>query len=204
MWGEGEAAPHLPQLPQPSTIFPAESSFLRYLTASYDLPVTDTALEHALFKTSLDSLSRRQPLAREHQKPSQSICNLGHGIEKAQLKNAQTESLIFPAAATFCLCCDNNFLHNPIALGPGTQRKQRCKRGRRGRTRCVFSFYFIYMSSPMEVGTPMSSGICWDSTPLSVPKPSYPGGNLVTIKSGDSLLPGSNRLFVVGSPFQHY
>lgn len=131
-------------------------------------------------------------MTREHQKPSQSMCNLGHGIEKAQLKNAQTESLIFPPAATFCLCCDDNFLHNLIALDLGTQRKQGYKRGRRGRTCCVFSFYSIYTSSPMEAGIPTSPGILWDSTPVSVPKPSYPSGNSVTIKRGDSVLPGSN------------
>lgn len=44
----------------------------------------------------------------------------------------------------------------------------------------------------MEAGIPTSPGILWDSTPVSVPKPSYPGGNSVTIKRGDSILPGSN------------
>lgn len=34
-----------------------------------------------------------------------------------------------PAAAMFCLCCANNFLHNQIALDLGTQRERATEGG---------------------------------------------------------------------------
>lgn len=102
-----------------------------------------------------------------------------------------------PDSAIFHLCCANHFLHNQTAMDLGTEERR--ERAQRTHKEGIHSGFLFCVSSPVKAGEPMKARTQWDSTGA---KALTPGGTSVTIKRGDSLLPGSNCPIVLVTVFK--